>query len=484
MKEIKNIDKAVKEKLEGFSVVPPPHIWENVQGQLAAERRNKRIAFTRWIAAAAVVLLAMLAGWYFNNSIQRDSQITAQQQTPEINTVVTPKTRSKGKEIQQKELIGENITQTQSNKKKENSGNSQKQITVLPASNTVAKKSLYKKNLPPVRENQLLFAEISRKEIRFNTLNTEIFLEKHATAKPNEFTLTNEDKMLIAANVASNNTDKFENRRWKMGLNVSPGYSSQVVNHSESYAQNMSYSGETGNTNIGGGFAVQYKTGKRFSIESGIYYAQNGQKSAASMNLFASKNDVGNNFYSSNESVSMDAVSRVSTPTFSNAVNINNGTILMNGNAGIVALDATPKGAEITTNAETKSMIAPGTMVTEGEFSQVFDFIEIPLLLRFRILDTKFGIELVGGLNTGIVVGNNAYIDNSYGVQNVGSTQDISEINLSGAAGVGMSYALGKHISVAVEPRLNYYFNSINSNPEVDFRPYRIGIYTGVYYAF
>ncbi len=483
MKEIKKIDKAVKEKLEGFSVTPPPHIWENVQGQLAAENRNKRMAFTRWIAAAAVVLLAMLAGWYFNHSTQSNSQITAQQQTPGINTVVTTKTRSKEKEIQPKELIGENTTQTQSNKKGENSGNSQKQIPVLPTPNTVAKNSLYKEDLPPAREKQLKFAKINRKEIRFNALNTEISLAKQA-AEPNEFALTNTDKMLIAANVASKKTDKFENRRWKMGLNVSPGYSSQIVNHSESYAQNMSYSGETGNTNIGGGFALQYKTGKRFSIESGVYYAQNGQKSATSTNLFAANNDVGSNYYSSNKDFAMDAVGRVSAPTFSNAVNINNGTILMNGNAGIVALDATPKGAEITTNAETKSMIAPGTMVTEGEFSQVFNFIEIPLLLRFRILDTKFGIDLVGGINTGIVVGNNAYIDNNYGVQNVGSTQNISEVNLSGAAGIGMNYALGKHISVAIEPRLNYYFNSINNNPEVDFRPYRIGIYTGVYYAF
>jgi opacity protein-like surface antigen len=90
----------------------------------------------------------------------------------------------------------------------------------------------------------------------------------------------------------------------------------------------------------------------------------------------------------------------------------------------------------------------------------------------------------VGGINAGLVVGNNAYIDNEYGVQNIGRTQDISTVNVSGTVGVGLNYALGKNLSVAVEPRLNYYLNSINRNPEVDFRPYRVGVYTGLYYEF
>ena len=90
----------------------------------------------------------------------------------------------------------------------------------------------------------------------------------------------------------------------------------------------------------------------------------------------------------------------------------------------------------------------------------------------------------MGGINAGLVVGNNAYIDNSYGLQNIGETEDISTLNLAGTIGVGLNYTLGKHISMAVEPRLNYYFNSINDNPEVVFIPYRIGVFTGLYYEF
>jgi hypothetical protein len=240
------------------------------------------------------------------------------------------------------------------------------------------------------------------------------------------------------------------------------------------------YASENGNTNIGGGFAIQYKTSKKVSIESGVYYAQNRQKSSYSNKTFA----LNSNAVPPDNLLYNNITDGVSMSTFSNTVRLNNGALMMNGNAGVVAFSGTPKGAEIATTVETKNLGVQNTIVTNGKFLQVFDFIEIPLLVRYRVLDKKIGIELVGGVNTGIIIGNNAYFDNSYGVQNIGSTQDISSVNLSGAVGIGMNYALGKHISVAIEPRLNYYFSSINSNPEVDYRPYRVGISTGVYYAF
>ena len=124
------------------------------------------------------------------------------------------------------------------------------------------------------------------------------------------------------------------------------------------------------------------------------------------------------------------------------------------------------------------------TLNSDGDFSQVFDFIEIPVYLRYHLVDSKIGVEVLGGFNASVVVGNNAYIDNEYGVQNIGKTQEIAPVNISGTLGVGVNYALGKKLSVSVEPRVNYYLNSLNTNPDIDFRPYRIGVYTGLNYEF
>lgn len=159
------------------------------------------------------------------------------------------------------------------------------------------------------------------------------------------------------------------------------------------------------------------------------------------------------------------------------------GQMAMNSTAGVIEFSGTPRGTEVATGVE-DLYGGSNTLLTNSEFSQVFDFIEIPLYVRYNILDAKIGVQIMGGLNAGIIAGNNVFMENRFGTQNVGKTQDISTLNISGTVGFGLNYDISRRISMAVEPRLNYYLNSINQNPDVMFRPYRIGVYTGLYYQF
>ncbi len=463
-----NSDKQMREKLDGFSVQPPSHVWENVQGQLAAQQNRKRIAYFSWISAAAVVLLAFLAGWYFNNSSEIITPLAVEQQT------IQPENREKNIVQKEKSLSAEltekQHTQNDKIQTKDINKNFPKTDKTLVA--TTIKTEENKEIISaPSNYERVELRMIKSLDFRFENEQPKILLaEKSVPQKA--YILTETDKFLMAANATLIKSKSKLETGWKIGVGVTPGYSSHVVNHTESYSQNMTYSIENGNGNIGGGFSVQYKTSKKLRIESGVYYAQNGQTSNNTGQLFANRETADYAMAASEKSM------------FSNSISVSNGNMAMNSTAGVIVMSGTPKGAEINTELDALNSQFSNSLVSDGEFSQVFDFVEIPLYLRYRVLDSKFGIELVGGVNAGVVVGNNAYIDNSYGLQNIGKTEDISTINLSGTVGVGMNYALGKHISVAVEPRLNYYFTSINSNPEIDFRPYRIGIFTGLYYEF
>jgi hypothetical protein len=231
----------------------------------------------------------------------------------------------------------------------------------------------------------------------------------------------------------------------------------------------MTYSGSDGNSNVSGGVSVQYKTSKRWIVESGVYYAKNGQESENPTRLFAKNLDA------------VNTPSTGETSYFSNAVKMENNALSMNSTAGVIQFSDTP---EISSDFEAVKSDVSNLLVPNGSFSQVFQFMEIPLFVRYRLVDSKFGVELISGLNAGIIVGNDAYIDNQYGLQNIGETRDISTVNLSGTVGIGLNYALSKHFALAIEPRFNYYLNSINTSSLVDFRPYRIGFYTGVSYEF
>jgi hypothetical protein len=244
--------------------------------------------------------------------------------------------------------------------------------------------------------------------------------------------LSEQEALLVAENIKNVKAASTSDNNWKMGMYVAPGYSSYSSSYSETYAQNMNNKGSDGNANVGGGFSVQYKTSKRWIVESGIYYAQNGQQSEKSTNVFARKENADY------------ALSDAGLSYFSNQVRVENNTMAMNSAAGIIQFSSTPKGAELTGDFEAKNTGVANLVVPNGGFSQVFEFMEIPLYVRYRVVDRKIGVELLTGFNTGIVVGNNAYIENQYGVQNVGETTDISTFNISGTLGMGVNYALRK----------------------------------------
>ncbi|QIA07318.1 porin family protein [Draconibacterium halophilum] len=465
-----NIDDSIREKLDGFSVAPPSHVWDNINTQLIEQRKKRRLAYAGWLSAAAVVVLAFIAGWYFNDKTVVEEPAMAQQQiTPESNdeSAVSPNDNSL-------ELGADQLAEAEDEINTKTKLNNTTTIAESKsfAEVTLAAEQNYSETDQLVAERaQENYSLLQRIKAEFTTKNTNVTLEHRSTNTEIDKSFV-ADEMLIAANLRNLYEQKEEEHGWIVGAHVSPGYSSHSASHNDTYARNMTYDSDNGGSNVGGGISVQYKTSKRLRVESGFYYAKDGQKANNSFNLFASDNDL------------VYSVAPEVGPGFSNLVQTGSSGIAMNSTAGIIEMKTAPRGARISANLENTADAAANRLYSDGEFSQVFEFVEVPLYLRYSVLDKKVGIELLGGINAGFVIGNNAYLDNDYGVQNIGSTADISTLNFSGTIGVGVNYMLGKHFSFALEPRLNYYLNSINSNPDVDYRPYRIGVYTGVYYEF
>ena len=49
------------------------------------------------------------------------------------------------------------------------------------------------------------------------------------------------------------------------------------------------------------------------------------------------------------------------------------------------------------------------TAIREGDVLQHFEYLEIPMLLRYRVVDRRVGLNLLGGLSTNFLVGSNVY---------------------------------------------------------------------------
>ena len=464
--ELNNMDKIFREKLDGFSEEPPAFVWDNIQANLSGIRRKKRMAWYSWSAVAALLLLAFIAGWYFNESAEK--QVPQVAETEKVNPVEKNNIEEQIVNVPEKDDLNTEPESFETGRYLAETTKRESEPQ-MPEENMTGSEMTEESRMLAIADLSLM-KSIQSDEV--NLAGTELIstpAEKSEPEPPKE--IFSWEQKVIHENAKQFSGSAQNNTGWKFGLNVAPGYSSYSARHGSAYSSNMTYEANDGNANLSGGVSVQYKTGKRISIESGVYYAQNGQQTGSSPQLFGNK-------------AQMDyAFAPADRNYFNTAVNLAGSRMAMNSTAGIIEFEGVPKGAELAANLENSGTYS-NSLLTSGELSQVFDFVEIPLYLRYLLIDSKMDVELVGGVNAGVVVGNNAFIDNEYGVQNIGKTRDISPLNVSGTVGVGLNYALGKNLSVAVEPRVNYYLNSINRNPEVDFRPYRVGVYTGLYYEF
>jgi hypothetical protein len=133
-------------------------------------------------------------------------------------------------------------------------------------------------------------------------------------------------------------------------------------------------------------------------------------------------------------------------------------------------------------------MLYPEQMMVENSivmnFSQSLEYLEIPLNIKYKIIDQSIQVQLIGGGSTNVMINNSVSAHTEAGAVEIGKTQDLRSMNYSGNAGIGIIYDLFESFSLSVEPKFRYYLNSVNTDLLPSTRPYTFGLYTGVNYTF
>lgn len=479
--EDKNIDKLFREKLRDFEQPPPAYLLENVLSGVAGAKKKRKLVFWKVAGVAAALLLAFVAGWqvnYLNHESERQSVVVSQNGANESNGAF--------KGIEEKGTIQDNAQKATPEKEEtserqghprfltaEDTSGTKAEISSANNShlanrvNRPEKTDLVKEGrddspgLHPIKTIRRL---MESKDQLANRLQEKIenpsMIEQAALTIDQQIIKQNEQQ-LMAQN------DNQKNTRWLVGAQVSPAYSVNRSNHSDQYASEMMNSSSNTPVELGGGLTVEYKPGKRWSFQSGIYYAGLGQSS-------------GN---SSTSGRFMETLANNGSEYFNAPVNIQAGNLMVNSTAGVIELKGVPSGIELGTNLEDKTM-ASAVVVSEARFIQNFQYLEIPLYLRYNVIDARFDVELMGGVSSNVLVGNDTYLESNAGKSLVGKTQDMQGMNYSGTLGVGFKYGVSKRIFLNVEPRVKYYLNSLNNNSAVTYKPYTIGVFTGISYQF
>ncbi|MDR2039331.1 MAG: hypothetical protein LBQ60_15515 [Bacteroidales bacterium] len=262
--------------------------------------------------------------------------------------------------------------------------------------------------------------------------------------------------------------------RWEVTGQFAPMYSYRAIT---GLPDNLSKSdfddAESALLAYSGGVKVAYKVKNRFSIQTGVYYTQMGQAInhvTPAYNMYAAISS--NNSYSKNF---VRTSSGNATVTSGMKANVNdNYANYFNGD------EATPNSTTNTVANATLSNTSP----TKYRMIERLDYIEIPVILRYKLIDRKISFSISGGMSANILIDNNVFIDNGSELIKDGTILMARPVNYNGSVGIGMSYQITKKLLIGIEPMFKYYLQSYTTNNSIDSHPYALGVYFGTVYQF
>ena len=114
-----------------------------------------------------------------------------------------------------------------------------------------------------------------------------------------------------------------------------------------------------------------------------------------------------------------------------------------------------------------------------GSIDQKLGFIEVPLEMEYELSDKKLGLRVLGGFSALFLNENEVYSSLNGATNLIGSATNINKTSFSANLGVGLDFKLSEKFKLNLEPTFKYQLNTFN-NTSGNFKPYFIGIYSGL----
>ena len=240
--------------------------------------------------------------------------------------------------------------------------------------------------------------------------------------------------------------------KWAVSTNASPIYFNSVSEGSP-IDQSLATNTKKSNLTMSYGVGIQYQVSSKLALKAGIN----------NLNL---SYDTQNVYYETALTASSD----------------NNQNIIENRSAKNIHIYGEKSLTNSTTtfsDIDTQSF----DVAHSGNLRQDIRYFEIPLELSYKLIDKKFGIDLVGGFSTFLLNGNSIWLLDEGMEMEIGKANNLNNTNFSSNLGFGLNYKFLKNFRAEIQPMFKYQFNTFSENSG-DFKPYFIGVYSGLSYRF
>jgi len=444
-----SIDRLFRKGLESYKEKAPEYSWEAISGELRDQKRVRYLRMTKYAAAVVAILLAFYFGNRFSSLEMTDqSQLARQETSPSVTEKQT-------------------LNRTEATYSKLNSLN----VRSISLKNP-AQKITQRNELPG---STLLYSLSDRSEDMVSELATydagllKINPEEKLDLPDHywENLLNNTGNRLLAygngGKAQKKNSSKSQ-KGWSLGGSFAPTYSYRTTdndklnlfNNSLETSKDDPSSYEQALVTYSTGINAQYAMNDNWQFETGLYYSRLGHQKEA---LFVKNNDLDNG-----------------------------GLYHLNTSAGKVDGSRVPDNIITEIEGSHKPGENPDDFTAntseDAKLFQRFDYVEIPMIAKYKIYDKKIDVNIIGGLSTGLLVNNETVIETPGQRENLGDTKNIRQVLNSSLVGLGFRFNLSKDLTLDLEPTFKYGLHSINESNEFGYKPYSLGVYSGVSYRF
>lgn len=445
--EKKNIDRLFQEKFRDFEVSPDNDVWKNIEKELKEDEEKKGFFIPLWIRFSGVAALFVgiaLVGSLWNTPEKISVVSTEEENTKEIKSSF---------EIPEFIIESAEIENNKAEEKEENStfGKSEKQENI--ASATV-------ENIVEVEENINTKNKLSEKYLAENKVDLSIENTSAEENNQQDFLVENQKdfnnktenkkKSLLdeIAKVEENKEEKTTKKlknRWAINPNFSPIYYSSLSGGS-AVDPILSDHKTEGEITMSYGIDFSYAVNEKLKVRTGI----------SKINMSYHTADVA--FSASSQGKTLKGVE--------NNIQAKNIRILNSQ-----------------TNAEPKEFSTESVPFTEGKLNQQFEYLEIPVEIEFALIEERFGVNIIGGASTLLLSNDAVRINSAGGTTELGRAENLNSVSFTTNIGVGIDYNFTEKLKFNIEPSFKYQVNGFQGSTN-GFRPYYLGLYSGVSFKF
>lgn len=156
---------------------------------------------------------------------------------------------------------------------------------------------------------------------------------------------------------------------------------------------------------------------------------------------------------------------------------------------GMANISPSSSGKEITiinATAETDNLLPfENSFVhkNEGYINQKLGYYEVPVEITYALINKRFGLKVIGGISTFFLNENSISVVSESFSTNLGKANNLNNMHFSTNLGLGLKYGFMKSFEFNIEPTIKYQLNTFQSNAG-NFKPYVIGLYSGLSYKF